>query len=105
MRINKYQSIAIMICICSMLFCACSSGGEKTAMKYYRIEQFSNLTVKQSTLQDVQNIEPELALIVTSFGAVTDFPMENGQYIRIEFVGSEMIVDSIEIVDKQWITH
>ena len=102
MKIPKYYSIVILICICSLISCSCTLIEEESTMKFYQIEMFSNLVINESTLQDVQVVEPEFTLIMTSFGAVSEFPTENGQYIRIEFVGSEMVVGSIELVDAPW---
>ena len=71
-------------------------------MKYYHIGMFDSLAVNESTLKDVLAITPDFTLITTSFGGVAEFPVENEHYIQIRFVGKEMIVSSIELVDTPW---
>lgn len=99
---TKKRIIVILACVYCFVFCSCALRNEGASVKYYHIGMFDSLAVNESTLKDVVAITPDFTLIMTSFGGVGEFAAENEQYIQIKFVGSEMIVSSIELVDTPW---
>lgn len=68
--------------------------------EYYTLDDFDFLTINQSTDQDIIDRWGSIRVAMTSFGGVSQFPMENGDYIIVYFYGSEMIVGDI-IVDSE----
>lgn len=71
-----------------------------TEKKYFTEMDFQSITVGKSTAWDVSVIAPGASFYAASYGAFCDLPMEDGRYIRIKFLGSDMIVGSIEVVEK-----
>ena len=98
----KNHIIAILAFVCCFAFCSCTLRKEESSQKLYHIGMFDSLSVNESTLHDVAAIVPDATLFVTSFGGVIELPAENEKYIQIKIVGSEMIVDSIELVNTPW---
>ena len=77
-----------------------SINNAKSEKKYYSMEDFQSVVVGESTDWDVFRIAPSEPFIATSYGALCEFPMEDGRYIQIKFLGSEMIVGSVEVVEE-----
>lgn len=97
--------ISILFCICSIFITtACdsptddSTSKEMQTDKYYCADDFRTLVAGESTYNDVYDIAPPSSIRVTSYGAVCDYPQENGGYIRIKLYGSELIVGEIDII-------
>lgn len=101
MNMKKYI-ISILACVCCFVFCSCALRNDEYSQKYYHIGMFDSLSVNDSTLKDVVVIAPDLAVTITSFGAVGEIPTEDGQYVRIIFIGSELVVSSIELASTSW---
>lgn len=101
MNIKKYL-IVILTCVCCFALCSCCLRNKEASVKYYHMGMFDSLSLNESTLKDVLAITPDFTLIMTSFGGVAEFSVENEQYIQIKFVGKEMVVSSIELVDTPW---
>lgn len=81
-----------------LLFVGCSDSD----MKIYTIDDFESIVEQESTFKDVYKVAPSNQLIITSFGAVGEYPTSDGRYIRIKYSGEELIVTSIEVVDNKW---
>lgn len=66
--------------------------------EYYISEDFSSITVGESTFRDVYEIAPHESMQVTSYGGFCDYPLKNGGYIRIDFYGKDLIVGAVKEV-------
>lgn len=67
------------------------------------MEDFDFIVIGETTIKDIEEIFPSKItdlLPATSFGTVQDFPMEDGRFIEIKYMGPDMVVFSIEIVDE-----
>ena len=73
---------------------------KETEKRYYTENDFQSITVGESTAWDVYKLAPIESLFAASYGAFCEFPTEDGRCIRIKFLGSDMIVGSIEVVEK-----
>ena len=101
---SKILLHCFLFCLLIIFLEGCSNNkiGEKSNM--YSLDQFDSIIVGESTSRDVRNIVSNETLLVTSFGAVSEYPAADGQYIRIKYTGSDLIVSSIELVDREWET-
>ena len=71
--------------------------------KYYTLEDFDFVVIGETTSEAVdEKIFSKHSCIVaaTSFGAVQSYPMKDGRYITIKYLGPDMVVGSIEITDE-----
>ena len=97
--------IALWICII-ILITACSPKLGSTietqniTKNYYSIEDFRSIIIGKSTLADVTELVIFESLYAQSYGALCELPMEDGRYIQIKFLGNDMIVGSIEVVEE-----
>lgn len=66
----------------------------------YSIEQFNDITIGESTYDDVNQIAPVSILYCTSYGGYTEYTCEDGKRIHIKFYGPDMIVYSIEVIGQ-----
>lgn len=66
--------------------------------KHYTENDFQSIVVGESTVWDVYKVAPNVSFYAASYGAFCELPMENGKYMRIKFLGSNMTVESIEVV-------
>lgn len=66
----------------------------------YALDDFDSIVIDQSTLQDVTEIAPCNYMLATSYGGITYYPMEDGQWIAVRYIGPDLVVCEIEIVDK-----
>lgn len=74
-----------------------SYSGEISMKDYYDKEDFQSIVIGKSTYKDVYSIAPPQFIQVTSYGGFCEYPMQNGECLRIKFYGKEMIVGMIEI--------
>ena len=73
---------------------------EENMKKYYSIEDFKSITIGESSIRDVLKIAlPINPIQMRSYGALCEYPAENGRYIIIKGSGKDLIVFSIEEVD------
>ncbi|MBQ8732518.1 MAG: hypothetical protein IJY82_06795 [Oscillospiraceae bacterium] len=70
------------------------------AKKYYTMEDFDSIIIGQSTMKDVFVIAPTKYAVVTSYGSLVEYPMQNGRWIQIRTYGPNGIVFAIEEVDE-----
>lgn len=97
--------ITLWICVI-ILSTACSQKpdsiiqSENIAKNYYSMEDFRSIIIGKSTLSDVTEIAFVESLYSQSYGALCELPMEDGRYIQIKFLGNDMIVGSIEVVEE-----
>lgn len=107
----KKDLIAFCLCIplwiCAIILStACSPNPSCTIQtknldkNYYSIEDFNCIVIGKSTLADVTEIAFFENLYAQGYGALCELPMEDGRYIQIKFLGNDMIVGSIEVVEK-----
>lgn len=68
---------------------------------YYCEEDFSSIKLGESTHMDVYKIAPYGKLKTTPDGGVCEYPMKNGDRIRIKFSGDELVVEEIEVVPPE----
>lgn len=61
------------------------------------MDDFKTIKVGESTCQDVYEIAPLDSLMVTSYGAMCEYPTQDGRYICIKFYASELIVGLIKV--------
>ena len=74
-------------------------GNIMNVKEYYSMEDFDSIVVEQSTYKDVYEIAPIDSIQITSYGGFCKFPKKDGGYIRIDFVGNELIVSKITEVN------
>ncbi len=98
---RRIGSIACIMIILILAACEQETYSKKlednAMIKYYSISDFEHIVEGESTYQDVYDIAPPESVQVTSYGAMCEYPMEDGGCIRIEFYGEELIVGTIEV--------
>ena len=62
----------------------------------YEANDFNSIQVDVSTLKDVYDLAHPETMQITSYGGFCDFPLKNGNLLRIKFHGKDLIVFSIE---------
>ena len=67
--------------------------------KYYCEADFQSIVIGESSAFDICRIAPGASFYAVSYGSLCELPMEDGRYIQIKFLGSDLIVGSIEVVD------
>jgi hypothetical protein len=67
---------------------------------HYCETDFQSIVVGESSAFDVLRIAPGAPFYAVSYGSLCELPLEDGRYIRIKFLGSDMIVGDIEVVDS-----
>ncbi len=92
------------LCACILLTAGCKAKDDTT---YYELEDFKDIIIGQTNLEEVNNLIPCPKAWVGNLGLIFSYPMEDGRWIIIRFQdngnGSEAdnyIVDAIEIVDN-----
>ena len=65
------------------------------------MEDFDFVVIGKTTMNDIFEVVQNDEITTASFGAVQTFPMEDGKFIEIKYMGPDMIVFSIEIVETK----
>ncbi len=100
------ESCVLYIVVFAVFLVGCSSilldeeVCEETMTTYYTIDDFSKITINQSTYQDVCAVALPEHMQITSYGGFCEYPMEDGRVIRIEFYGSDLVVRNIITAQK-----
>lgn len=69
--------------------------------EYYSMEDFDSIIIKESTYKDVFEIAPIDSMQITSYGGFCILPKKDGGFIRIDFVGNDLIVSNITEVNSR----
>ena len=72
---------------------------ESKGVVSYDSEIFKDVEVGKTTRRDLVKIAPGHLVYITPIGDVSEYPLENGRYLRVMF-DEELIVQSIEVVDS-----
>lgn len=70
---------------------------QQGTMKIFSLEDFSNITVGESKSSVLYSIDPHCAAYETAYGAVYEFPLDDGRYLRAICFGG--IIQSLEFHD------
>jgi len=91
--------LILILTLAMILVCGCANkaSDNSNTHTYYSLEDFESIIVGESNHKDVYKVAPSDIMYITSYGGICEYPMENGDYIRITFYGKELIVGSIEI--------
>lgn len=73
---------------------------KQAAKKYYCEADLQQIVIGESSAFDVYRIAPGTPFYAVSYGSLCELPMEDGRYIQIKLLGSDLIVESIEVVEE-----
>ena len=72
---------------------------ESIVNKCYGMEDFDAIVIGESTFYDVCAIVPTSKMLVTSYGGLCQYPMNDGRFICVEFYGPLLTVASITMCE------
>jgi hypothetical protein len=92
--------VLISLLLIFVLIKSDKKGNIMNMKEYYSMEDFDSIIIKKSTYKDVFEIAPIDSMQITSYGGFCIFPKKDGGYIRIDFVGNDLIVINITEVNS-----
>lgn len=105
MKRNAVRFFLIIMCTIFVFVAAACNREEPsdnitdvTANALYSQDAFDSIIVGESTYKDVYDIAPVDFIQVTSYGGVSDYPLQSGGCIRIQYYGNDLIVGKIELI-------
>ncbi len=93
--------LGVLLLGCSAHNSHCNENPTTEGMRYYSMEDFSDIVPGQSGISDLLQLGP-CDTLVTSYGALFIYPTIDGKYIKVVLLGDsgELIVESIKCVDE-----